>query len=742
MAILNPLSEKSRAAIDEVMHSMPDDIKQMVVMDKSDNITSSIKHVMFEVGLGSFLATLVLYLFLGQIRTVVTAAVEIPISMILAFSLMYIFDININLFSLAGLALASGMNVDASVVVMENIFRHMEEEKRKKIPRDTYSIVLEALHEVKWPIITSTIASLAVFIPFLLVDGLGKTLLGDLVKAVIFSHGFSAIVALVLVPTVRIHLSRYFDFIPHHRAPASKFLASIESLLDLLVKKISERPQTGLIILLSTLLLSMALNVFLMPRLPREIIGRPDSEWLLVIFSTQNHVTAKEMEAEIEPYARDLKKIVGDESQVSLTVIGDPNNGYIAVRMKSAKASGKYLPILRKTFQNQSDVQIMVESWSQGEFSLRPAPAFVVNIAGGEALDRAQAGEELIRRVRGLNLLERLNVSPSFNQRDQIILTPKADVWSRLGSLNPDYEKMRIIDELRLLSTGKWIGDLTIDKTKVPIRLKYPDGYIDSLVKLRGYPAQVGSKILPLESLYEVERGLPEQAVMRRNGQDIHEVSGFLPAGAKPLHKEDLAGIEKLMKEVAQESKAEEGSALSLSLQDPDPDLNQSVRQLSWALCASIFLLFIIIILHFGKLVDSLIVLLAVPFAIAGALLSLYTFQSQLSLNAILGMTLLSGIAVNNSIILVDFIRKMQGQGYAIHEAVILATKARLRPILITSITTVLGMAPIAIGFGEGGKVLSPLGISVVGGLLFSTTLTLVVIPAFEIYRGRKAVEA
>ena len=182
----------------------------------------------------------------------------------------------------------------------------------------------------------------------------------------------------------------------------------------------------------------------------------------------------------------------------------------------------------------------------------------------------------------------------------------------------------------------------------------------------------------------------------------------------------------------------------SVVVEDAGRDITDAIDQLGMAVAASVVLIFVVLLIQFGTIAESLLVVVAVPLGFIGVLVALFVFRSSLSLNSVLGVILLNGIAVNNSIILVDFIRRLANEGLTPIEAALKAARLRLRPILITSLTTVLGMLPIALGFGEGGRILQPLGIAVSGGLWISMLLTLLLVPALQVsylnFRNRRAV--
>jgi HAE1 family hydrophobic/amphiphilic exporter-1 len=223
---IKEMAENIIKIVNELKPTWPADVKMNVLVDPSEFIRNSISNVVHEVVLAAVLAVAILFLFVGSFRNVATAAIEIPLSIVLAFILMRLSGININLISLGGLALSAGMNVDASVVVMENIFRHFELRREKNPGPLTYAerlaIVTEAVSEVRLPVIASTIASIVVFLPLAFTSNLSYAILGDLAKTVVFSHGFSAIVALILVPTIRMQLMSSMEEPP--RSPIEGFL--------------------------------------------------------------------------------------------------------------------------------------------------------------------------------------------------------------------------------------------------------------------------------------------------------------------------------------------------------------------------------------------------------------------------------------------------------------------------------------------------------------------------------------
>jgi HAE1 family hydrophobic/amphiphilic exporter-1 len=292
---------------------------------------------------------------------------------------------------------------------------------------------------------------------------------------------------------------------------------------------------------------------------------------------------------------------------------------------------------------------------------------------------------------------------------------------------------------LRVATDGVYAERIFQHQQELPIYLRLAAEHVTSLDQLKALPIGFEGRLIPLGALAKVslEERIPR--IYQENQKPMIFLTGR-------LSKAQMSQAEQKKKE-AKSLVAEFKSKLNLSNPDmpalvevqPDKDLQESLDQLKWAIAISIFLVFLTMVVQLGDIVHSLLVLVAIPLGFIGVMISLFVFQSSLSLNSGLGTILLNGIAVANSIILVDFIKKLHDSGKDAKTATVEASLARIRPILMTSMTTVLGMLPIALGLGEGGKILQPLGIAVCGGLWVSMLLTLYLVPALQyLYLSRK----
>ncbi len=743
------MSEEIIDIVRDVQLTLPKDVEYKILVDPSEFIRASVQNVFHEVVIGALLAVVVLFLFIGSFRNTITAAIEIPLSMVLAFILMRLSGMNLNLISLGGLALSAGMNVDASVVVMENIFRHFHEHNGPALDRaGRLALIVQAVSEVRFAVIASTIASLVVFLPLAFTSDLSYAILGDLAKTVVFSHGFSAIVALVLVPTVRLHLMSRAGAAGSVEKPMHSpiegtiawlenfYVHSLEKFMgSRKLKRLTYFGLAGLLALLATVVL---------PTLPREIIGRPDTDWMILGVNTRGNTLLRQMESTAEEVEAQMLAKYGDKIQYTFNQIQGPNDAYIMGRLKNKKDMKLVWKGLEAQFANTPVAQYWVAPWNPAELPIPDPPQLRVVIRGGELADRAHTAQAINDLLEENKAFPRLSTVPNANRRETIFLKPNVDQWSALAGQGIRFLPSDLADLARVATDGRRAGQLSLNSHLTDIMLRYPEGTVRTVEDLGALPVGVGAKIIPLKALARVGTEEVAPTIYREDQRELFLVTGRenedTKSHATVARQKSLALIEKWRGEHPTPA------GISIFYEDAEKDLHEALQQLALAVALSILLIFVTLVIQFGDVVNSLLVLVAVPLGFIGVLLSLFVFRSTLSLNSVLGVILLNGIAVANSIILVDFLKRLVEQGRTPREAALEAARKRLRPILITSLTTVLGMLPIALGMGEGGKILQPLGIAVSGGLWFSMGLTLFIVPALQVayleYRGSVVAEA
>jgi hydrophobic/amphiphilic exporter-1 (mainly G- bacteria), HAE1 family len=731
---IKKMADEIMAVIENKKNDWPSDIEYRVLVNPSEFINSSIKGVIKEVGLAAMLAVLILFLFIGSFKNVATAAVEIPISIVMAFILMKFFDMNLNLISLGGLALSAGMNVDASVVVMENIFRHFNLVKDKKLSFDErVKIVVAAVNEVKVPIISSTVASLVVFIPLIATKGLTNAILGDLAKAVVFSHSLSAVVALILVPTVRLQMMG-FESSSNHKSPIEGFLNSLESkykkYLSVYLSSSMIRFSAYILIVLTIALL----GTITLPKLPKEIIGRPETDWIILGFNSPAFSESRQMSSYAEKIESDILKDFENEMLYTFTQINGANNGNIMIRLKSKRLMPDVWKKLEEKYTNTPDVSFYTVPWNPSELTLPSPPHFKAEIRGGTAEQRTNVAFDIKNLLLENKAFPRARETPSNTIGSKILsIEPIKNTLFELNKKERGITQQDLSDYLRVATEGKTAAYLNANKEIYAIQLMVDKSRVQNITDIKGLPVALEKKVLPLSALANIEQKQKPPGVYRIDQNDIHIVE----ASENESNKKNTLSAQNKASQLFKDWKSKneqdlDGKQISVQSIDPNIELNAAIDQLKIALFISIILVFLTMVFQFGDLIHSLLVLVSIPLGILGVISSLWLFNSSLSLNSILGVILLNGITVANSVILVDFMKKLYESGLSPIEAAIQSTQARLRPILMTSITTILGMMPIALGFGEGGKILQPLGVAVCGGLWVSMLLTLFIVPGLQ----------
>ena len=722
------MSEDIVKIINSKMASLPPDIQYKMLVDPSEFIRSSVHNVMREVALAAGLAVLVLFFFIGSLKNVITAAIEIPLSLVMAFILMRLAGMNLNLISLGGLALSAGMNVDASVVVMENIFRHFESVKGKLSAQEKLEIVVRAVDEVKLPIIASTIASLVVFLPLIFTKGLGAAILGDLAKAVVFSHGLSAVVALILVPTVRLHMMRSEEQFVHHSV-FDKYFVQLENAYGRWLDALLGDMRKQRILIVSVVVAAIAVVALVVPRTPKEIIGEPESDRLMLFVNTQGNTMIRQMETQTDEIEARALNLLGEKVTYTFVQIWQANRSMIIFRLQSRRQMPVVWKALETEFSNTPQFRYFIKPWNPSEMRLPDPPHFRVSVRGGDSQQQAAAAKEISDLLQEAQTFPRVSTDPDAELKNVIMVRPSLDLGVR-NKLGTRITTRDIGDISRVATSGAVIGYFPYENELTRIFMKFPDGFVKTVEDYQALPIGVADRLLPLKAFANVsmEKQLP--TISRENQMDIYYINGKQNRGDEKEIQPSVAKAEALVKKWQTEHPQ---APVVVRVEDPNPDLKESLQQLSWALGVSALLILVTMIMQLGNVVNSLLVFLAVPLGLIGAFLSLFIFRSTISLNSLLGLILLSGIAVANSIILVDFLQRLVDSGMKPREAAVKAATTRLRPILMTSMTTMLGMLPVAIGAGEGGKILQPLGVSVTGGLWISMLLTLFVVPALQV---------
>ena len=760
------------AAIDERMAAiaaeLPGDYDLVKIYDQAEFITAAIDEVRFAALIGALFAVIVLYLFLKHVRSTLIVTATIPVSVLATFVLMDVFDITLNIMSLGGIALAVGMLMDNAIVVLENIARHRND------PRKSLADAARlGTGEMGGAVLASTMTTVAVFLPLAFVEGIAGQLFRDQALTVTFALLASLVLAFTLIPMLAaLGAARggQADTTGEPSAPAPRWRSAIGApfriatrgvvlswrwlgrALTLLLRPVEwafdqvyDRVFAGFDVLLRTALRFRALTLTvafaglggaaaLAPSLPLELIP-PLSQGEFRIDMELDPGTRLEVTdgvlAEVQqalltiPGVHTTYSVAGTGGKLDASATrGGEQVGELSVVLVDGATAGdeaEVMSLARRRLDNVPAAQFMIERPQLFTF----ATPLEVEVAGNDL----KAIEDVAN-----SLVAAMAASPAFS-----------DVES---SIRPGYPELQIeFDQERTAAAGLFVPDVAnrvVRKVRgeVPTRFTWEDKRVDIRVRLdeaeRNSRADVenllvdaGGRQVRLGALAEVTMATGPADIQRIGQKRVAVVSAHVEHG-------DLAvGGQEVLQLLAD---IPHPPNVTSRISGQAEEMEASFQSLQLALLLALILVYLVMASLFESLLHPFVIMFTAPLAAIGAVLGIYLAGISISVVVFIGAILLVGIVVNNAIVLVDRVNRLRLEGLDRRTAVIAGARQRFRPIMMTTATTVLGLLPMAIGIGEAAELRTPMAITVIGGLLGATLLTLVVIPVVYDLVDRKAI--
>jgi HAE1 family hydrophobic/amphiphilic exporter-1 len=699
--------------ITEEMENIKEDYSGFNVylgFDQAEFIQNSIDSVSRNAVIGGLLAVIILFLFLRNIRSTLIIATAIPVSIIATFLLMYFANINLNIISLGGLALGVGMLVDNAIVVLENIYRY------RSIGEGKMEAAREGSSEVGTAIVASTMTTVVVFLPVLFVEGLAAQLFKDLAFTVGFSLLASLIVALTLIPMLSSKILKITKEEIERQKEEGKIIRTYKKMLKL---ALDHRW-----IVVGILVLLLVGSLFLVPKLGFEFMASADQGSFSIIYNLpvgSSLSASDEAAKEIEDILADIPEVeiimtsVGTENMMQGA--GNSNTGSINVDLVSLSERDRSIEeIMEEVRQRVRIPDLDLEVATQSGMGGNEKPVNV-KIKGPE-LDvlkeySALAVEE-IRSVEGLREIE-----DSFEEgRPELQIKIDRSIASQFG-LNA----RQVATTVRNAVTGTVTTKYEIEGEEYDIRVQLEEEEIDSYNKLNNLNISTpsGSRI-SLDRFAQLETVDGPFEILRINQERYAEITA-------DLFNRDLGSVMTDIRARLADFELPEG--YEVSYEGEFQDLQESFTSLGYAFLLSIVLVYMVMASQFESLIHPFIIMFSIPLAIIGVILGLFISGSVISVSSLIGLITLAGIVVNNAIVMVDYINTLRRGGKDKLEAIITGGIVRFRPIMMTALTTILALIPIALGIGEGAEMSQPIGVVVVSGLSFATILTLFIIPIF-----------
>jgi multidrug efflux pump subunit AcrB len=709
---------------------VPEDIHVDTVADQSTYIRGALNNSSMAALSGAILAMAVVYVFLGNLRRTLIIGSAIPIAIMVTFVLMGIGGLTINIMTLGGLALGVGLLVDNTIVMLENIFRH-QVEGEGDLEAGTH-----AAQEVNSAIVAATSTNLAAVLPFLFVGGLTGLLFRELIYTISAAILASMVIALTLVPALAAKVHNTEIGTLRRRVDAA--VAWLQKHYVFLVNRILAIPVP--VILLFVVSLAFASQVFF----SEEEIFLPsmDDGRVSMSVTADPGVTLDEMDHSVEI----LESLVENLPEVEsvFTLVG----GFIFGRTEREISNRTTLniqlvPLTQRDI--SSDDWIKQMSLEISEQQLAGVNVYM-RVRGIRGIRTSRGDDDISLRIQGPDL-QRLEIIA-----DAIVLRLKgveglrnvkhtAEEVHHEIAIDIDRERASILGldvedvgkAMRIALEGIVATDFIDGDRSYDVRLRLPPVEVSNPQDVESillFPASENRKAIYLGDVAGVNLIESPATILRDNQQRIIEVSASISTSAATGAV--LAAIdEKLGDLELPQGYALYGGGAKETLQE---GRNLGLLLLSLAL----FLVFVVMAIQYESLRNPIIILLSVPFAAIGVAIGISWTELPMSMPVKLGMIMLAGIVVNNAIVLVEYIEIVREQGKAIRAAILEAARLRLRPILMTTLTTVFGMLPLAIGLGEGAEMLKPLAVTIVSGLSFSMLVSLVLVPVMYELTHRK----
>ncbi len=742
---------------------VPAAMKAHVVFDQSRFVRAAIDTLLREGGMGLFLTGMMILIFLGSVRATVAVFFSIPLALCATFFVLHLGGSSVNSMMLGGLALALSRLIDNSVVVLENIYRHLEMGEPPRVAAEIGG------KEVALPVIAATLTTAVVFFPVTLLAGVSKFLFSAMALALVVALFGSYFVAMTVVP---LFCSRFFRPIAtaHHEgahsaenAPQSaaapgwgeRFNAAFNTAFDrllgiytILVEKVLRHP----VRVLGTFFAAFALSLLLYHFLGFAYFPQTDAGQFVITVKAPSGTRLAVTENEVAKLEALVKRIIRPED---LGIIVDNigvDNGFSAVYTTNTAMHTGFIQVGLQPGHRIGSYEYIAEIKRRMEREMPELTPFFSTGSLVDAVVSMGAPAPIDVQIVGANLNSDLRVAEDV--ADQLRRSPAiSDVYI---PQDLDYPSLRVdINRLHAAKLGlterealsNVITSLTSNQMIAPnlwldprngnnyfLTVQYPEAQIHSVDDLRAIPLHADGISQPtrLDMIARIER------IQSPTEVDHYQIRRKLDIYVRPATENLGAAANYVQRVIAHEDVP---ANINLAMRGSAEAMTASFHSFAFGLMLSVILLYLILVAQFKSFVDPVIILLALPPGLAGVLITLVVTGTTLNVMSLMGVVMLAGISMSDSILIVEFAHRMRVEGREVGEAVAEACRVRLRPILMTTLATIIGLIPMAFKLGEGSEAYAPLARAVVGGLLLSGSLAIFLVPAgfLLVYRNTPA---
>ena len=747
IAVVNGIREAISHLVD-----IPKSLVTRVVFDQSVFVKTAIRNLGNEGGIGLVLTAAMILIFLGSMRATVAVMLSIPLSALAAFLVLNLMGASINSMVLGGLALAFSRLIDNSVVVLENIFRHLE---MGKSPEDAAEI---GGREVALPVLAATFTTAIVFFPVVFLYGVSRFLFTALALSVVFSLFASYAVAMTVVPLFcarfihNPHLKQHTE--GGHHGGTSYFQRFVRRFnhrynrglahYDKAVAKSLLRPGATVLGVLGIFLLSLAL----FPFMGLSFFPRTDPGQFVINVKAPSGTRLELTDKYIARVEKDIRSVVPPDdlgmivSNIGITpdfsAIYTSNSGqhtaFVQVSLKEghSKSSFAYMNLVRAKLRDDlPELSTYFQTGGLVDAVVNlglPAP-IDIQVSGNdmqEAYATASSLADSIRKVKGVSDV----LVPQDIDYPGIQLNVNREMAGKLGLTSSEIVD-NVITSLTsnaMIAPSYWVDPKSGNNYFLTVQ--FPDAQIQSMTDFAQIPVRAnGAETANLGAVTEMKQiNTPTEV-------DHYQLRRVIDVYVSPSGQA-LGGLATRVDHVIAQQKIPDD--LQVKMRGSVEGMRRSFSSFGIGLLLSVILVYLILMAQFASFIDPMVILLAIPPGITGVILFLLVTGTTLNVMSLMGVVMMTGIVVSNSILIVEFTRKLRDEGMAIGDAVAMACRVRLRPVLMTSLATILGMVPMALALEAGSEQYAPLARAIIGGLTVSVVITVFVVPAAYLLVHRK----
>ena len=705
--------------------NLPEGIKYEILFNNADTVNKSISGVLDTAWQGGLFAVIILMIYLWNFRTVSIIAISIPMSIIITFTIMYFMGVTLNIISLAGLVLGIGMMVDNSIVVLENIFHYRNEGYGK------YSSAINGTSSVALAISASTLTTIAVFLPFLFVEGETGQLFKDLCITVTVSMIGSLFVALTIVPMLGARLitnKKIEALIPIENFFNEKFHGKIKNIYSKILNYSIKNKMKVFIPSLSAAFIIIILGLIFIGKegFPSTDEGqfKIDIKMPVGTKSAQTQTFVSRMEKEIEiAIGEDF-----DRMQSRVKSGSDENSAEIRIQLRE-KSEGR-----KKSLNEYIEITRNILSSYPAQINISAVSTTVIgggggNNNGGQSIKIELIGDDLDKSteianniINAISDIEGIR-EPRLSRDDsnpELKIYVNREIAAKMGINVKTIANIVKTSFAGTTATTMTPANSDVTDIDVKVQLGEPDRLnIDDINRLM---ITTSSGMTPISSIATVEKSYGPTEIERKDSARITTITA---SGYGRALNEIIANIQNKIK-----NEVFIPSGFSINYSGDFEDMNEAFGQLLQALILALVLVYSIMASQFESFIAPFVIAFAVPFGFAGSLIALFLGRQTLNVYSAIGFIVLIGIVVNNGIVLIDYMNQlMQEKNINGDAAALESGERRLRPVLMTTLTTILGLLPMALASGSGNEMYQPLSLAILGGLIVSTAFTLIIVP-------------